>query len=237
VTASRALGLSYLRHELRHRWGQALATATGLTIGVALVITVTAATAGVRAAQSRVLDQLAHAATSTAAAAAVSGAVSTASGLAADLGSWVAIAALTASFCFTALLTVASVTRRVREFGTLKALGWSAGRITAQVLAESVTLGIAGTLAGLALGCAGALLIAVLGPTVTVKVAELPLTASSPPSTPAGHGIAVQFSAPISVGILALAVALGLLAAILAGGLGAWRTARLSPAAALSRIG
>ena len=46
------------------------------------------------------------------------------------------------------VLTLASVARRVREFGSLKALGWQDRRITVQVLAEIVTVGIAGTLAG-----------------------------------------------------------------------------------------
>ena len=85
--------------------------------------------------------------------------MSTASGLAADLGIWVAAAALTASFAIAILLTLASVTRRVREFGTLKALGWSARRITVQVVTETAAVGIAGTLVGVALGFAGPALI------------------------------------------------------------------------------
>ena len=114
----------YLRYELRYRWWQALATSAGLAVGVALVIIVSATAAGTEAAQSRVLDSLDRASSSNAAAATVAGAVTTASGLAADLGTWVAVAALTASFAIAVLLTLASVARRVREFGTLKALGW-----------------------------------------------------------------------------------------------------------------
>jgi putative ABC transport system permease protein len=241
VTKDRSLRLTYLRYEFRHRWWQALATAAGLAVGVALVITVSAAASGTRAAEAHVLDSLDHAASSNAAAATIGGAVATASGLAAHLGTWVAIAALIASFAIASLLTLASVTRRVREFGTLKALGWPARQITAQVLIETAAIGAAGTLAGVALGWAGAALISALGPTVTVDVAALPSVDPAPKPTPGALGhdgpIPVHFSAPISLGIIALAVALGILGTLLAGGLGAWRAARLSPVAALSRVG
>lgn len=244
LTEDRTLRLTYLRHELRHRWWQALATAAGLAVGVALVITVSAAAAGTQAAQSRVLDSLAHAASSNAAAATVAGAVTTASGLAADLGTWVAAAALTASFTIAALLTLASVARRVREFGALKALGWPARQITAQVLTETAVTGMAGTLAGVALGFAGTAALAALGPTLTVNVTGLagaapsPNSPNSPPNALAPDGpIAVHFSAPISPGVVALAVGLGIFGTLLAGALGAWRAARLSPAAALAQAG
>jgi putative ABC transport system permease protein len=237
----RALRLAYLRNELRHRWWQALATAAGLAVGVALVITVSAAASGTRAAQAHALDSLDKAASSSAAASEIGGAVATASGLAADLGTWVAVAALTASFAIAVLLTLASVARRVREFGTLKALGWPARMITGQVLTETAAVGVAGTLAGVALGCLGAALLSALGPTLTVSVTALPGVSPSPSATPGAPGhdgpIPVHFSAPISPGIIALAVALGILGTLLAGALGAWRAARLSPATALSRVG
>jgi putative ABC transport system permease protein len=241
LTEDRTLCLTYLRHELRHRWWQALATAAGLAVGVALVITVSAAASGTQAAQSRVLDSLDYAASSNAAAATVAGAATTASGLAAHLGTWVAAAALTASFTVATLLTLASVARRVREFGTLKALGWPARRIIAQVLAETAAVGASGTLAGVALGYAGTALISALGPTLTVNVTGFS-GAIPPPNSPPkalGHDgtVAVHFSAPISPGIIALAVGLGILGTLLAGALGAWRAARLSPASALSRAG
>ena len=89
----------------------------------------------------------------------ISGSLGETAHLARDLGRWLAVAVLAAAFVLAALLTVAAVSRRVREFGTLKALGWPAGRITAQVLGESVTVGIAGALAGTGLGYAAAAVI------------------------------------------------------------------------------
>ena len=54
----------------------------------------------------------------------VTGSVSTAAKLANDLGKWLAVLVLIAAFAVASLLTMAAVARRVREFGTLKALGW-----------------------------------------------------------------------------------------------------------------
>jgi putative ABC transport system permease protein len=42
------------------------------------------------------------------------------------------------------LLTMAAVSRQVREFGTLKALGWKSRRIIGQVMGEAVVLAVAG---------------------------------------------------------------------------------------------
>src|SRR6266568_4362814 len=49
---------TYLRRELRRRMKQAVFAALGLAVGIGLVITVTAASAGVRNAQARVLHSL-----------------------------------------------------------------------------------------------------------------------------------------------------------------------------------
>ena len=92
----------------------------------------------------------------------VSGSLTSASQLADTLGKWLAIAALVAAFAVASLLTVSAVSRRVREFGTLKALGWRSRRIVGQVLGESVVQGVVGGVLGVALGVAGARLIAAL---------------------------------------------------------------------------
>ena len=86
----------------------------------------------------------------------VTGSLSNASSLANNLGKWLALAVLIAAFLLASLLTLAAVSRRVREFGTLKALGWKSRRIVGQVMGESVTLGLIGGAIGVALGLAGA---------------------------------------------------------------------------------
>ena len=74
----------------------------------------------------------------------VTGSLSSASHLANNLGKWLALAVLIAAFLLASLLTMAAVSRRVREFGTLKAIGWKSRRIIGQVMGETVALGIIG---------------------------------------------------------------------------------------------
>ncbi len=102
----------------------------------------------------------------------VTGSLSNASSLANNLGKWLAIAVLIAAFLLASLLTLAAVSRRVREFGTLKALGWRSRRIVGQVMGESVTLGIIGGVIGVGLGLAGAELVSKMSPKLTAVVGQ-----------------------------------------------------------------
>ena len=102
----------------------------------------------------------------------VTGSLSNASSLANNLGKWLAIAVLIAAFLLASLLTLAAVSRRVREFGTLKALGWKSRRIVGQVMGESVTLGIIGGVIGVGLGLAGAELVSKMSPKLTAVVGQ-----------------------------------------------------------------
>ncbi len=102
----------------------------------------------------------------------VTGSLSSASSLANNLGKWLAIAVLIAAFLLASLLTMAAVSRRVREFGTLKALGWKSRRIVGQVMGESVTLGIIGGVIGVGLGLAGAELMSKLSHKLTATVGQ-----------------------------------------------------------------
>jgi putative ABC transport system permease protein len=86
----------------------------------------------------------------------VTGSISSAASLANNLGKWLAIAVLIAAFLLASLLTMSAVSRRVREFGTLKALGWKSRRVVGQVIGESVVIGIVGGVIGVALGFGGA---------------------------------------------------------------------------------
>jgi putative ABC transport system permease protein len=178
----------------------------------------------------------------------VSGSLAGAASLANDLGRWLAIAVLLAAFAVASLLTLAAVARRVREFGTLKALGWSSGRIVAQVMGESVVVGVVGAVVGIALGFGGSVLIDRMAPKLSATVAQNP--GSSPargiqmnstgfhqPILPgAEHTIAVHMSAPVTVSAIVLAVVLALSGALIAGSFGGWRTARLRPAEALAQV-
>lgn len=178
----------------------------------------------------------------------VTGSLSSASSLANDLGKWLSVAVLIAAFLVASLLTIAAVTRRVREFGTLKALGWRSWRIIAQVMGESIAIGIVGGLIGVGLGIGGAALIGRLAPSLSATVGsnnsasvasgsggnQLGSALSAVSNT--AHTVSVKLTAPITIDIVLLAVALAVAGGLIAGSLGGWRAARLRPAAALARV-
>ena len=99
-------------------------------------------------------------------AASVSGSLSTASTLISNLGLWLSVAVLAAAFLIAILFTIQGVTRRTREFGTLKAIGWSNRRVVGQVAGESLVQGLIGGAAGLALGLVGIWVINLIAPTL-----------------------------------------------------------------------
>jgi putative ABC transport system permease protein len=175
----------------------------------------------------------------------VSGSLSSASKLADRLGTWLAVAALVAAFLVASLLTVSSVSRRVREFGTLKALGWRSRRIVGQVLGESFVQGVVGGVLGVVLGLGGAWLVTVLAPELEASVGPSGGAMGGPSGAPgavmeraaeAANTITVQLGAPVSVRLVLAAVGLAVAGGLLAGAFGGWRAARLRPADALRRV-
>ena len=69
---------------------------------------------------------------------------------------------------------MSAVSRRVREFGTLKAMGWNSRRIIRQIMGEALVIGIIGGAAGVAIGYGGAALIQALAPPLTASTASAP---------------------------------------------------------------
>jgi ABC-type antimicrobial peptide transport system permease subunit len=102
----------------------------------------------------------------------VTGSISSAASLANNLGKWLAIAVLIAAFLLASLLTASAVTRRIREFGTLKALGWKSRRIVGQVMGESLAIGIIGGAVGVGLGFVGSLLVGHFAAPLTATVGQ-----------------------------------------------------------------
>ena len=82
----------------------------------------------------------------------INGSLVDAANLSHDLGLVLAILAAAAAFLLAALLTLSSIGKRVRELGTLKALGWSQWLVVRQVVGESLATAVAGGLLGVVLG-------------------------------------------------------------------------------------
>ncbi|TYL53028.1 ABC transporter permease [Agromyces mariniharenae] len=182
-------------------------------------------------------------------AASVSGSLSTASSLIANLGLWLSIAVLAAAFLIAILFTIQGVTRRTREFGTLKAIGWSNRRITGQVAGESLVQGLIGGAAGLALGLVGIWIVNLVSPTLAGSTGStLPdgVAAGGPGGAGGGpfgaiaqeasSSAEVVLNAPVTVSVIAIAIGLAVLGGLLAGAIGGWRAARLRPAEALRSV-
>ena len=169
----------------------------------------------------------------------VTGSLSSASTLANSLGKWLAVAVLAAAFGLASILTVSAVSRRVREFGTLKAMGWRSRRIIRQIMGEALVIGIVGGAAGVAIGYGAAALVEALAPPLTASTAS----ASGGPggrfahaASPTAHTVSVHLTAPVTLSVAALAVVLAIAGGLIAGSLGGWRAVRLRPAAALARV-
>jgi putative ABC transport system permease protein len=195
----------------------------------------------------------------------VSGSLSTASTLVSNLGTWLSIVVLAAAFLIAILFTISGVTRRTREFGTLKAIGWSNGRITRQVAGESLVQGLIGGVVGAGVGLLGILVVNVIAPTISASASSttgrgFPGTGGGVPGGAAtaaagsdttggapaggfgGGGAStasttdVVLHAPVTVEVILLAIGLAVLGGLLAGALGGWRASRLRPAEALRSV-
>jgi ABC-type lipoprotein release transport system permease subunit len=181
-------------------------------------------------------------------AAQVSGSLSAASSLAGDLGRWLSVAALVAAFAVASLLTMSAVARRVREFGTLKALGWRSRRVVGQVMGESLAIGLIGGVVGIGLGFGGSALVGAFFPSLEATSGLTGITGRPGGGAFAGPGggggladalsntVSVPLDASVSLTLVAIAIGLAVLGGLVAGTLGGWRAARLRPAEALRRV-
>jgi ABC-type antimicrobial peptide transport system permease subunit len=174
----------------------------------------------------------------------VSGTLVDAKNLAGTLGTALMVVGLAAAFLIACLLTLSSVTKRIRELGTLKALGWSQRLVVRQVTGESLLQGLLGGVVGVVLGLAGAAAITALSPALqaTVSSAAQPGSRFFAGPGPFGQGAIadtatdVALDAPVSLTLVLGAVALAVLGGLLAGAVGSLRAARLRPADALRHI-
>jgi putative ABC transport system permease protein len=178
----------------------------------------------------------------------VGGSLADAKSLSSKLGTALTIVALVAAFLIASLLTLSSVTKRIRELGTLKALGWPGRHVVRQVTGESLLQGALGGVLGALIGIGGAALVSALAPTLEATVAA-PAGAGGPRPGPGGGAVfglgqaaitsgteKISLDAPVDLGLIALAIGLALLGGLIAGSVGGLRASRLRPADALRHI-
>jgi ABC-type antimicrobial peptide transport system permease subunit len=166
----------------------------------------------------------------------ISGSLVDASNLSHDLGFALSAIAAIAAFLIAALLAFSSVGKRVRELGTLKALGWTQGMVVRQIAGESLATGILGGILGIVLGVIAALLITAFGPSLTASSTSGGNLLGLGAATARTATSTVSLDAPIGIGILAIGFGLALLGGLIAGTAGALRAARLRPADALRQV-
>jgi ABC-type antimicrobial peptide transport system permease subunit len=168
----------------------------------------------------------------------ITGSLVDASNLSSKLGLVLSILAVAAAFLIAALLTLTSVGKRVRELGTLKALGWTQRLVVRQILGESLAVGIIGGALGIGLGILIAGIVDGFGPKLTASslvggstsLFGLGGAASRTAST------TISLDAPLTVWLIVIGFGVALLGGLIAGGAGALRAARLRPADALRQL-
>jgi putative ABC transport system permease protein len=174
----------------------------------------------------------------------VSGSLKDAKSITDRFGGALALIVLLAAFAIAALLTSSAVAKRVREIGTLRAIGWPRSKVVRQILSETVAIGVVGAAAGVALGAVVAVAVRHWAPALTTTKPSVPGQASSTLSrfldvggNAAAASVRVPLSVPLHVSTLLIGVAAALVGAVVAGAAGGWRAARLAPAVALRDLG
>ena len=172
----------------------------------------------------------------------ISGSLVSASNLSKSLSFALAAIAIAMATLLAALLTLSSIAKRVREIGTLRAIGWKRTLVVRQIVSESLAQGIVGGLLGVLIGAITTACINAWGPVLSASTTST--VASDGPyrvahtGTQLAHTISSQIAlkAPMSASIIALGACLALLGGLIAGAVGALRAARLRPADALRQV-
>lgn len=175
----------------------------------------------------------------------VSGSLSDAKKLTDRFGGVLVAIVLLAAFAIAVLLTLGAVAKRVREIGTLRAIGWSRGRVVRQLLGETVGIGVLGAAVGVGIGALIAVAVQQWSPALTATRPVVPGQGTSTLSrfldlsgnTAGGGTVHIPLTVPLHVSTLLLGAAMALLGGVLAGAIGGWRASRLAPAVALRDLG
>ncbi|MES1248132.1 MAG: ABC transporter permease [Actinomycetota bacterium] len=166
----------------------------------------------------------------------VSGSLVSAANLSHNLGLVLEIVAALAAFLLAALLTLSSVGKRVRELGTLKAIGWTQRLVVRQIVGEAAAQGVLGAVIGVIVGVVVAVLVGAFGPTLTADSSNGSATSLLGSAAVRTAHETLKLKAPLSIGVVLLGLLIALAGGLLAGAAGGLRAARLRPAEAMRRV-
>jgi ABC-type antimicrobial peptide transport system permease subunit len=180
----------------------------------------------------------------------VSGSISSASTMVNNLGGWLSGIVLIAAFLIAIIFTNSGINRRIRELGTLKAIGWPSRRIVGQIMGESIVSGVLGGLVGVSLGFIAIAAVNHFAPSLTASVSHFGNFSRGPQDIgmmpgsgmfpgrdrPAEAATSMPLHASVSTAILFLGIGISLIGGLVAGLFGGLRVTRLSPANALRSV-
>jgi len=145
-----------------------------------------------------------------------------------------------AALVIVSLLTVLSVNKRVRELGTLKAIGWSNSRIIRQIALENLIVGIIGAALGVGLGLLGLWLVnhfdITLSATFETNQNGMNMMRRFLEGTKSEVSTSVPLQVSLSASILSLGAGIALLGAVVAGFFASLKASRMKPQEALRNI-
>ena len=163
------------------------------------------------------------------------GSLADAHSLAGSVGAALAVIVLAAAFVIAALLTLSSISKRVREIGTLRAIGWSKSRVVRQLVGETMGIAVIGGVFGLLIGAGVCWAVNQSSTTLTANTVGVAGTASG--STAGLIGLAqstassttqVALSASLTPATLVLGLVFALVGGLVAGLVGSWPPRRAS---------
>ncbi len=155
------------------------------------------------------------------------------------------IIVLVASFIIVSLLTISSINKRVREIGTLKAIGWSNFEVVRQIIAENIVLGLMGAVVGVGLGILAIYILNRYNISFDATVQSLNSSAvnlfrgpgrQSNPSTASTTEASIKLKIATDYLILALGAAVSLVGSLLSGFFAALKVSRLKPSVSLRNL-
>lgn len=144
-----------------------------------------------------------------------------------------------AAFVIAGLLSVISVNKRIREIGTLKAIGWSNLKVVRQLFMENLVLGFLGAALGIGLGILTIFLLNKYNISLSVSVAQQDMGRQFLRrfmGETSGVTTGVELKIVYDFIVMLIGAGVAIVGSILAGGLASFKASKLKPQEALRSL-